>query len=153
MGLRPDIRLLVVSQEPAVERHLLSQMHHAADYAGSDAEIFHAGVQRALEELHYKRWQAEKEKYCAKVQEECRYRQSHVEHVLQQRLGILRNSLESMEDEKIRRMRKSQIQSTSHKYEEQIEQLKALEKRADIRAERLVLGILHVEERARDGED
>lgn len=153
VGLRPDIRLLVVSQEPAVERHLLSQMHHAADYAGSDAKRFHAGAQRELEELHYKRWQVEKEKYCAKVQEECRYRQSHVEHVLQQRLGILRNSLESMEDEKIRRMRKSQIQSTSHKYEEQIEQLKALEKRADIRAERLVLGILHVEERARDGED
>ena len=153
VGLRPDIRLLVISQEPLVEQHLLSQMHQASDYDGADAGAFQTEVQEVLEELHYKRWQAEKEIYCKKVREECRYRQSHVEHVLQQQLGVLQNSLEGIADEKIRRMREAQIQNTRHKHESQIKQLKDREKKADIYTKLLVQGILHVEEVARDGED
>ena len=67
MGLRPDIRLLVISQEPLVEQHLLSQMHQVSDYDGADAGAFQTEVQEVLEELHYKKFTAKRSEKSAAI--------------------------------------------------------------------------------------
>ncbi len=69
VGLRPDIRLVAVSSNPAVEKNILTLIQYASEYSEDSGS--HQDNWDQMDELHYKRWQQAKNTYTTEVRDEC----------------------------------------------------------------------------------
>lgn len=143
VGLRPDIRLMAISGNEAVQKNVLSMLQYASEY-DFDGE-YYAGKWEEMDDLHYKRWQEIKAEYVKTVTEECNYRIEQLAQSFRQRELILKDMKESASDEKIIRMRMSQLNKLTNDFEEQKRSLKETISKADIHTNLLVRGVLHVD--------
>ena len=143
VGLRPDIRLVAVSSNPAVEKNVLSFIQYASEYYEDDGE--HESNWDQMDELHYKRWQEAKTEYSADVRNECAYRLEQLNHSFRQQESIVRGQAESATDDKIKRMRYAQLENIKKKYNAQIKKVDDAIGKVDIHTNLLVRGVLHVD--------
>ena len=142
VGLRPDIRLIAVSSNPAVEKNILNFIQYASEYYEDDGA--HQSSWDQMDDLHYKRWQTSKEQYSADVRDECEYRKEQLTHSFHQQEAIVRGQIKSATDEKIRRMRVAQLENITKKYNAQTRKVDEIVAKVDIHTNLLVRGILHV---------
>lgn len=142
VGLRPDIRLVAVSDHPIVQKNILNYLQYSTEY-DYDAELFRARWD-AMDRLHYERWQKEKNEYVLTVSNECNYRLEQLGHSFHQREAIFRDQIQKAEDDKIKRMRTSQLEKLIIDFDHQKTQMKNTIKRADIHTNLQVKGVLHV---------
>jgi hypothetical protein len=143
VGLRPDIRLVAVSENPIVQKNILNYIQYSSEYEYEDAG--HESVWDAMDKLHYGKWQAEKAVYTEDVRNECEYRLERLRHSFNQREAIFRNMIKNAEDERIIRMRQSQLDKLTADFETQQRKIDETVKRVDIHTNLQVKGILHVE--------
>lgn len=143
VGLRPDIRLVAVSENPIVQKNILNYIQYSSEYEYDDAG--HESVWDAMDKLHYGKWQAEKAVYTEDVRNECEYRLERLRHSFNQREAIFRNMIKNAEDERIIRMRQSQLDKLTADFEAQQRKIDETVKRVDIHTNLQVKGILHVE--------
>ena len=143
VGLRPDIRIVAISSNPAVEKNILPFIQYASEYTGDQGQ--HQTSWDQLEDLHYQRWQEASAKYAADVRSECDYRQEQLTHSFHQREAIVRAQLEAAEDEKILKMRTRQLENLISKYQTQMKQIDDTVSKVDIHTNLLIRGVLHVD--------
>lgn len=143
VGLRPDIKLIAVSDNEAVEKNILSFLHYASDFFGEDAS--YADKWDSMDRLHYQRWQVAKEGYTSDVRNECEYRLEQISHSSNQQEIIVRSQIKGATDEKIKRMREAQLENLKKKYEGQKRMVEDAIGKADIHTNLLVRGVLHVD--------
>lgn len=143
VGLRPDIRLVAVSSNPAVEKNILNFIQYASEYYEDD--VTHQSSWDQMDDLHYKRWQASKEQYSADVRDECEYRKEQLTHSFHQQEAIVRGQIESATDDKIKRMRIAQLENITKKYNAQTKKVDETVAKVDIHTNLLVRGVLHVD--------
>ena len=143
VGLRPDIRLVAVSSNPAVEKNILNFIQYASEYYEDD--VTHQSSWDQMDDLHYKRWQASKEQYSAEVRDECEYRKEQLTHSFHQQEAIVRGQIESATDDKIKRMRIAQLENITKKYNAQTKKVDETVAKVDIHTNLLVRGVLHVD--------
>ncbi len=98
-----------------------------------------------MDRLHYNMWQESKAEYVNAVTDDCNYRIEQLSQNHRQREENLRGMIKSTSDEKIIRMRNSQINKLTLQYEEQKKALKEAIDKADIHTNLLVKGVLRVE--------
>jgi hypothetical protein len=142
VGLRPDIRLVAVSSNLAVEKNILNFIQYASEYYEDDGA--HQSSWDQMDDLHYKRWQDSKEQYSADVRDECEYRKEQLTHSFHQQEAIVRGQIESATDDKIKRMRIAQLENITKKYNAQTKRVDETVARVDIHTNLLVRGVLHV---------
>lgn len=143
VGLRPDIRLVAVSSNPAVEKNILNFIQYASEYYEDDGA--HQSRWDQMDDLHYKRWQDSKEQYSADVRDECEYRKEQLTHSFHQQEAIVRGQIESATDDKIKRMRIAQLENITKKYNAQTKKVDETVAKVDIHTNLLVRGVLHVD--------
>ena len=143
VGLRPDIRLVAVSSNPAVEKNILNFIQYASEYYEDD--VTHQSSWDQMDDLHYKRWQSSKEQYSADVRDECEYRKEQLTHSFHQQEAIVRGQIESATDDKIKRMRIAQLENITKKYNAQTKKVDETVAKVDIHTNLLVRGVLHVD--------
>lgn len=143
VGLRPDIKLMAISETEDVQRSVLSIMQYAEDTGVTGSE--YQAKWDDMDKLHYKRWQEIKTKYADDVRDECNYRLEQLSESFHQRELILRGMIENATDDKIIRMRNSQLNKIRIDYENQENAMRETMKKADIHTNLLVKGVLHVE--------
>ena len=143
VGLRPDIRLVAVSSNPAVEKNILNFIQYASEYYEDNGT--HQSSWDQMDDLHYKRWQSSKEQYSADVRDECEYRKEQLTHSFHQQEAIVRGQIESATDDKIKRMRIAQLENITKKYNAQTKKVDETVAKVDIHTNLLVRGILHVD--------
>ena len=141
--LRPDIRLVAVSSNPAVEKNILNFIQYASEYYEDDGA--HQSRWDQMDDLHYKRWQDSKEQYSADVRDECEYRKEQLTHSFHQQEAIVRGQIESATDDKIKRMRIAQLENITKKYNAQTKKVDETVAKVDIHTNLLVRGVLHVD--------
>ena len=146
VGLKPDIRLIAVSGNEVVQRNILGYLQYSSEYEYEDGP--HTSVWDAMDKLHYEKWQAEKTAYIKDIREECEYRLDQLRHSFNQREAVYRAMISNAEDERIIRMRQSQLDKLIADFEQQKKKLDDTVTRVDIRTNLQVKGILHVEEQA-----
>ena len=146
VGLKPDIRLIAVSGNEVVQRNILGYLQYSSEYEYEDGP--HTSVWDAMDKLHYEKWQAEKTAYIKDIREECEYRLDQLRHSFNQREAVYRAMISNAEDERIIRMRQSQLDKLTADFEQQKRKLDDTVTRVDIRTNLQVKGILHVEEQA-----
>ena len=142
VGLRPDIRLVAVSSNPAVEKNILNFIQYASEYYEDDGA--HQSSWDQMDDLHYKRWQDSKEQYSADVRDECEYRKEQLTHSFHQQEAIVRGQIESATDDKIKRMRIAQLENITKTYNAQTKRVDETVAKVDIHTNLLVRGVLHV---------
>ncbi len=143
VGLRPDIKLIAVSDNEVVEKNILSFLHYASDSMGED--VSYADKWDGMDQLHYRRWQTAKEAYTTEVRNECEYRLEQIAHSSNQQEVIVRSQIKAATDEKIKRMREAQLENLKKKYENQKTMVEDTIGKADIHTNLLVRGVLHVD--------
>ena len=143
VGLRPDIKLMAISENEYVQKNILSIIQYATD-VGVDATAFERKWDD-MDKLHYKRWQEIKGEYTSNVREECDYRIDQLTQSFHQRELIIRGMIQNATDEKIIRMRTSQLNKLKVDYENQEKIMKDTISKADIHTNLLIKGVLHVE--------
>ena len=143
VGLRPDIKLMAISENEYVQKNILSILQYASD-VGVDAPAYESKWDD-MDKLHYKRWVEIKGKYTSDVKEECDYRIEQLAQSFHQRELIIRGMIQNATDEKIIRMRTSQLNKLKIDYENQEKTMQETISKADIHTNLLVKGVLHVE--------
>lgn len=143
VGLRPDIRLIALSENIEVQKQVLNFLQYSDEYEFDEHR--HADKWNAMDSLHHTRWQESKNKYSNEVKNECDYRMEQLTHSFHQREAIIKGQISSAEDEKIIRMRTAQLEKLTADYESQQRQMNETVATADIHTDLLVRGVLHVE--------
>lgn len=143
VGLRPDIKLIAVSDNDAVSENLLNIMQYASDFTFDDSQ--HLAGWDSMDKIHYENWQAAKTEYIDHVKDDCNFRVEQLRQTTTKRENILKAQIASATDERILRMRKSQLDNLRKKYEEQKKVMEEIILKADIHTQPLVKGLLHVE--------
>ena len=146
VGLKPDIRLIAISDNEIVQKNILNYIQYSSEYEYEGAQ--HVAVWDSMDRLHYEKWQAEKTVYTSDIKKECEYRLDQLRHSFHQREAVYRAMISNAEDERIKRMRKSQLDKLVADFEQQKKRLDETVQRVDIRTNLQVKGILHVEEQA-----
>lgn len=142
-GIRPDIKLIAVSDDEAVEQNVLSFLQFASEWDGDN--VSHESHWNAMDQLHYERWQLAKNQYVTEVNDECNYRLEQISHSANQRAAIVRGQIAAATDEKIRRMRSAQLDKIEREHAEQMSSVENIIGKADIHTNLLVRGVLHVD--------
>ena len=142
-GLRPDIKLIAISNDEKVQDVILHYLQHGVDY---EYDInMHVSSWDEMDRLHYKKWQEQKSVYVDMVKEDCSYREEQLRLTTLKREHALRAQLSSVCDEKIKRMRRAQLDRLAIDYKHKKAELADVIQKADIHSELLVKGVLHVE--------
>ena len=143
VGLRPDIKLIAVSDNEAVRDNVLNFMQYASDYLFDDSE--HANKWDDLDQLHYKNWQDAKDEYVDLVREDCDFRVEQLRQTTTKREIIIKGQIANATDDRILRMRNAQLDNLRKHFEEQKKMLEDAIQKADIHTQPLVKGVLHIE--------
>lgn len=143
VGLRPDIKLVAISDNAEVQKHILSIMQYASDYHEASGD--YGAKWNSMDGIHYEKWKEDKAEYVQDVKAECDYRLEQLAHSTNQREAIFRDMIAKAEDEKIIRMRTSQLEKLLVDFDRQKREMDEIVSRAEIKTNLLVKGILHVE--------
>jgi hypothetical protein len=143
VGLRPDIKLIAISDNEQVQANVLSFLQYASDYAFDDG--IHTAKWDSMDSLHYEKWQQTKTGYVQDVKASCEYRVDQLRQNTTKRENVLRTQIAGAKDERILRMRTAQLENLKKNYEDQKKALEEIISKADIHTQPLVKGVLHVE--------
>ena len=143
VGLRPDIKLIAVSDNDAVRDNVLNFMQYASDFTFDDAS--YSARWDSMDKIHYENWQVAKEEYIELVKEDCDFRVEQLRQTTTKREIIIKGQIANATDERILRMRNAQLENLRKHYEEQKKVLEETIQKADIHTQPLVKGVLHVE--------
>ena len=143
-GIREDLMLKPIASSEVVTPHLSYLLEKAVD--ADKKERRNATVWDELDGHHYKLWSEERTDHQQRNQELAKYRKESLSTSHQARMALLREQLEQANDEKIQRMRQSQIKRAAADYNRRIQDLDNAMEKADIITEPVAYGILTIEE-------
>ena len=144
-GIREDLALKPIASSDAVTPHLDRLLEKAVDVAPDEQGDSFPPVWDELEAQHYQLWSAARAEHQQRTQELAAYRRESLSTSHKARLGLLNEQLEQANNEKIRRMRRSQIDSAQADFTRRIQELDSAIERADVVHEPVAYGVLIVE--------
>ncbi len=144
-GIREDLVLRPIASSDEITAHLGRLLENAFD---ATTEIRGDGGSPVWDELdtqHYKLWSEARSKHRQRTQALADYRRESLSTSHRARLALLEEQLNQASNEKIRKMRQSQITAAEADFARRIQDLDIAMERADITAEQVAYGILHIE--------
>ena len=151
-GIREDLLLKPIASSEAVTPHLGKLLESALETSSADPVDSATALWDALDEQHYTVWSEAKEEHRQRTRELVAYRRESLSKSHQARMAILAEQLAQASDEKLQRMRRSQIAAAEADYTRRIEELKTAMGKTDIIAEPVAYGIIELQERGRNAE-
>jgi len=144
-GIREDLVLCPVSSSEQVTPYLNKLLEKAKENLIDEDNIPEASVWDKLDAHHYKLWSEAREKHQRQTQKLAQYRRESLTTSHRARIALLKDQLNQATDEKIRRMRQSQIDSAEADYARRIQELDIAIERADITAQPVAYGVIQVD--------
>lgn len=149
-GIREDLVLRPIASSEAVTAHLACLLEKAVDAATDDPADGASPVWDELDAQHYKLWSEARAKHRQRTQELAEYRRESLSTSHRARIALLEEQIKQSSNEKIQKMRQSQIAAAEADFSRRIHDLDIAVERADIIAEPVAYGILHVERGEQD---
>jgi ATP-dependent helicase HepA len=142
-GVRGDCELIAVAESPEIEGKIFALLHdsHAVD----DGKLPANDVFDSLETRHHQRWRDELANYKESNQQLVDYRLNSLTASTAARLKLLVDHVDKATDEKIRIMKQAEHDRIQAEYQLRKDDLELAKLSADIRAEPVVFGLLHIE--------
>ncbi|MHB9068758.1 MAG: DEAD/DEAH box helicase [Sedimentisphaerales bacterium] len=143
-GIREDLILQPIASSEAVTGHLGSLLKISTDYHGSNLGDVSSPVWDELDAQHYKLWIDAKTKHRQRTQELAEYRRESLSTSHRARIALLEEQLKQATNDKIQKMRQSQIAVAEADYARHIQDLDIAMERADVIANPVAYGIINV---------
>jgi ATP-dependent helicase HepA len=144
-GIKEDLVLCPVAKSEVIKPHLTQLLEKAKDFTVKIQDIINVPVWKELDEQHYKLWSEAREKHRQRTQELAEYRRESLSTSHRSRLILFEEQLKNASDEKIKRMRQSQILAAEADYKRHIQDIDIAVRKADIIADLVAIGILYIE--------
>lgn len=144
-GIREDLELRPVASSEIVSAHLTSLLKKAEEAPSNGFIDDSSPVWDALDAQHYKLWSEAHEKHQRRTQELAKYRRESLMTSHRARISLLEEQLRQADNEKIQKMRQSQIVAAEEDYARRIQDLDIAMERADVTAEAVVYGVIFIE--------
>ncbi len=142
-GDKDDVRLVAVCKDKEIQDKLVTYMREGSEYTLDVAS--YKEEWESLEETHYRMWQDAKSEHVESVSRDCDYRIEQSNSMTSQRIAIIEEMMTKVVDDNVLRMRTSQIQNIQADNEKRKRSEDQKKKKADIHAELLLKGVLHVD--------
>jgi ERCC4-related helicase len=144
-GIKEDLVLRPVALLPALTPILTSLLERAEEWAKDTQLVTNAATWDALDTQHYELWSAARDEHRERTQELAQYRLESLATSHRARMALLSEQLDKADNEKIQKMRQSQIAAAEADYARRIQALDIAMERADIVAGPVAYGVLMVE--------
>jgi len=143
-GIREDLILRPVASSETVTSHLNRLLEEAIDLTVDDKTEKDLQLWKELDAQHYSLWSDAREKHRQRTQELAEFRRESLSTSHRAMIALLEEQLMQANDEKIRKMRQSQVNAAEADYARRIQDLDIAMERADITAEAVAYGVLHI---------
>ena len=143
-GIREDLVLQPIASSEVVTAHLGGLLEKAMDATTSYQGGTGSHVWDELDAQHYKLWSEARVKHRQRTQELAEYRRESLSTSHRARIALLEEQLKQASNEKIQKMRQSQIASAEADYARRIQDLDIAMERADVTAGPVAYGIIEV---------
>lgn len=143
-GIKEDLVLKPIASNTLVTEHLGQLLEKAVDSSESLPEGLDTSIWDALDTQHYVLWNEAKIAYRQKTRELVEYRRESLSTSHQARIALLQEQLSQATNEKIQKMRRSQIAAAEADYARRIQDLDIAMERADIVASPVAYGVIQV---------
>lgn len=143
-GIREDLVLCPVSISERITAHLGKLLEKAEENPTSEEDIPDPLAWDELDVHHYKLWSEAREKHKRRTREMAQYRRESLTTSHRARIALLQDQLAQATDEKIRRMRQSQIDTAEADYARRLQELDIAMERTDITAQPVAYGVIHI---------
>lgn len=144
-GIREDLILRPVASLEKVTAHLASLLEKAEDATTDERGGTGSPVWDDLDAQHYKLWSEARAKHQQRIRELAEYRRESLATSHRARISLLEEQLKQASNEKIQKMRQSQIAAAEADYARRIQDLDIAMERADVTAGPVAYGVLIVE--------
>ena len=151
-GIREDLVLTPIASSEALTPHLGRLLENAADASTADPVDSGSAVWDALDSQHYTVWSQAKEEHRQRTRELAAYRKESLSKSHQARMALLAEQLAQASDEKLQRMRRSQIATAEADYTRRIQELETAIDKADIIAEPVAYGVIELQGKGQHAE-
>jgi hypothetical protein len=150
-GIREDLVLRPVASSEIVTEQLARLLEKAEQVQVEDRRDINPLVWNDLDVQHYQLWSDARTKHRRRNQELAQYRRESLATSHRARIALLEEQLKQASNEKILKMRQSQIAAAEADYARRIHDLDIAMERADITAEPVAHGFMQVEKGNEDG--
>lgn len=143
-GIREDLVLRPIASSEAITAHLGRLLEKAMDATTDGSVDSSSPVWDELDAQHYKLWSEARAKHRQRTKELAEYRRESLSTSHRARIALLEEQLDQANNEKIQKMRQSQIAAAEADYARRIQDLDIAMERADVIAEPVAYGVIHV---------
>ena len=143
-GIKEDLVLLPVASSEAVTALLTDLLGKAKGAPDDKVSVHNASEWDELDAQHYKLWYKARGAHRQRTQELAAYRRESLTTSHRARIALLEEQINQAGNEKIQKMRQSQITTANADYARRIQDLDIAMERVDITAEPVAYGVLHV---------
>ena len=145
-GIKEDLVLRPVASSEEVTAHLPSLLGKAKEAIAEPSCSPNAAEWDDLDNQHYKHWNEAREEHRYRTKELAKFRRESLTTSHRARIALLQEQLVQADNEKIRRMRQSQILTAEADYARRIQDLEIAMERADITAVPVAYGVLTIKD-------
>ncbi len=144
-GVREDLVLRPVASSEAIATHINRLLENAVPASPDDKSgSASPAMWDALDAQHYKLWSDVRSKHRQRTQELAEYRRESLSTSHRARMALLEEQLKQADNEKIQKMRQSQIATAEADYARRIQDIDIAMERADVTAEPVAYGVMHI---------
>lgn len=144
-GIKEDMFLRPVASSEAVTEQLSKLLEGAETCTDGPIEISDMSIYESLDTHHYKLWSEARADHQRRTEDLAKYRRESLTTSHRARISLLEEQLEQATNEKIRRMRLSQIESAEADYARRIQDLDIATEKAELTAEPIAYGLIRIE--------
>ena len=143
-GIRKDLSLRPVSDSDIVTDHLLKLLEEANQDSLDKIEDKNPEYWDTLDVKHHEFWAEARIKHRQKIKEQVEYKRESLKTSHKARISLLKEQLGKASDEKIQKMRNSQIETAEADYTRRIQDLEIAIERAEITADPVAYGVINI---------
>lgn len=144
-GIKEDMILKPVTTSQAVTNIISGLLEKTEDIPFENRETFNSTNWDELEALHHTLWNEARTLHQKRTQELAEYRRESLNTSHKARMALLHEQLQQTNNEKISKMRQSQIATAQTDYDRHILDLESAMEKADITTELVACGVICVE--------
>ncbi len=143
-GLHEDVELHGISSTEEVSNRLLALLEHARPVEGGPQSLPPSAVMDELESRHHGLWSVARDKHRDRIRQLAEFRRESLVTSHSARMSLLREQLERATNDKIRRMRQSQINTAEADCSRHMKQIDEALSQADIVSHLVARGVMRV---------
>ena len=143
-GIKEDLVLRPVASAEVVTPYLSRLLEKATDLGADISKEDNSACWDALDGQHYKLWSDARARHRQKTQELAQFRRESLTTSHRARIALLEEQLRQADNEKIQRMRQSQISAAEADYARRIQELDIAMEKAEITAEPVAYGVIQI---------